>query len=89
MGIELDKILNIDIEVYVKSQGRKLQDYSLKGVQYLSSHNETKIKTFEHFANKVPPESEVVVNYQEFPHHDTTSNQIGVALILKEEITPQ
>ena len=82
MGITLEKILNIDIKDYVQSGGKTLTDYQLIGVH---SHE----PTVKEFAQIVPNNCEVVVNYQHrffiTGEYKTTArhHQSGVGLVPK------
>ncbi len=82
----LEKILNVNIRDYVESKGRTLEQYDLQGVH-------TSKARIKKFAELVPKDAEVVVNYQHqffgagsgsytvyFQHY-----QSGIALIPKKE----
>ena len=86
MTIPLEKILNVDIRDYIESRGTELKDYELCGVFSQKGDIGT-------FAEGVPEEVEVVVNYQFIPCGSASAHgvtmldyrQVGTALIPKKE----
>ncbi|MDO8509284.1 MAG: hypothetical protein Q7S27_06415 [Nanoarchaeota archaeon] len=61
----LDKILTCTARDYVESEGKRLEDYEMRGVHFEGGFNltESKLNLYEHFANEVPLGTEAVVNY--------------------------
>ena len=57
----LEKILAVDTETYCKSVGKELSDYSLTGVHVSAGFDEN---LYEVFANAVPTDAEVAVDYR-------------------------
>ena len=87
----LEKILNVTATEYCASVGKKLSDYELKGVHFGSGHHYTNIPEWyvKDFANLVPKNAEVVVNYRIF-HSNRALNPAkvtaeGTALIPKKK----
>ncbi|MBI4919152.1 hypothetical protein HY837_04425 [archaeon] len=69
MAIALEKILNIDLETYLRLNDKKLSDYEVKGVHCVvhysfRPYDDPIEKTTKEFAKTVPETAEVVVNYQ-------------------------
>lgn len=67
----LEKILTVDAETYCKSVGKELSDYSLRGVHVSAGFKE---ELHEVFANAVPTDAEVAVDYK--PLVRMTTNKI-------------
>ncbi|MBW3004430.1 hypothetical protein KY310_01190 [Candidatus Woesearchaeota archaeon] len=90
----LEKILNVTATEYCLSVGKKLSDYELRGVHFGSGHNYENAAAayvFD-FAENIPKNAEVVVNYQmsisKAGTSMTTESEViatGVALIPKKE----
>jgi len=86
MTIPLEKILNVDVRDYIESKGTQLSDYEMQGVFSQKGDIGT-------FAEGVPDETEVVVNYQFIPCGAASAQgitmldyrQVGTALIPKKE----
>jgi len=62
MTIELERILTISAEEYCKIYGKKLTDYTVRGIHITSCEGEGDIKKF---AKMVPDEAEVIVNFHQ------------------------
>jgi len=88
----LEKILNVTPTEYCASVGRELNSYELRGIHATTGYKGDTI--VEVFAELVPREAEVVVNYR--PHFAVSQGGFlssaykiekadGVALIPKEE----
>ena len=73
----LEKILTVSARDYCESVGKRLSDYEMRGVYGEQNYG------IKDFANKVPTDTEIVVDHRPIKEHPYRIVLYGIALIPK------